>query len=490
LYIAKVANPSTEEFMNLGLLESQQVKPISRLVRAAVFLPVLSILFLSSRVLAVGSITLAGRINRSTDTSFTLTVTVKGTSLGTKLGATEKDLTKDRLKIAISKFGDEFVAYDGTNPTANMPFTFVKTADPSQSDGGSNLYDLVFKVKISQSESEKLSSAMESDGTGKYVRVKVKYYEDGKAQTDQFTEEKMRVSNAIVKNAPTGLSVSGTHKALKVNWTAESTTTYNDNTTSNIEGIVVVAIDLNANDAVKTDLPARAWDSTGQAAEDPEATGVCKMTSPDKDRSTNGSISCTDSSKHYLDTKELEGMTGQLVFAKTFDSSKGSGIITELENGHQYGVFAYFAPGGLDRTAVLLGEPVENKTGAEIAGEGDAKWENPRCFIATAAFGTPFHKNIHRFTWFRDRWLMTNMAGRSFVNFYYEYGPKVAALIKDRPVLRAGTRALLWPAAVSIALFGSSNEPVSQREWLSLFAIAVVVLGAFTGLRFYRKIKI
>ncbi len=67
------------------------------------------------------------------------------------------------------------------------------------------------------------------------------------------------------------------------------------------------------------------------------------------------------------------------------------------------------------------------------------------CFIATAAYGTPFAKEISILRKFRDQKLLTNKPGRAFVRFYYRHSPTIANFIRNKPKLRALTRGLLKP---------------------------------------------
>jgi len=70
------------------------------------------------------------------------------------------------------------------------------------------------------------------------------------------------------------------------------------------------------------------------------------------------------------------------------------------------------------------------------------------CFIATAAYGTPMAEEVMKLRKFRDERLLTNMAGRAFVRWYYRHSPPVAEYISRskvaRALVRAGLRPFLW----------------------------------------------
>ncbi|MBV8643954.1 MAG: hypothetical protein JO225_08565 [Candidatus Eremiobacteraeota bacterium] len=66
------------------------------------------------------------------------------------------------------------------------------------------------------------------------------------------------------------------------------------------------------------------------------------------------------------------------------------------------------------------------------------------CFIATAAFGTPFAAEVEVLRQFRDRFL-TRGAGAAFVRAYYRLAPPVATLVERSPWLAAVVRRALLP---------------------------------------------
>ncbi len=67
------------------------------------------------------------------------------------------------------------------------------------------------------------------------------------------------------------------------------------------------------------------------------------------------------------------------------------------------------------------------------------------CFIATAAFGSPFAKKIDLLRSFRDAYLMESPLGRKLVDFYYGHAEPWATWIAKNEPLRALTRMFLAP---------------------------------------------
>lgn len=72
--------------------------------------------------------------------------------------------------------------------------------------------------------------------------------------------------------------------------------------------------------------------------------------------------------------------------------------------------------------------------------------ENPAkkgmCFVATAAYGSPFAPEVILLSNFRDDVLLNYPLGRGFVRFYYSISPPLASLIAKTHVLRAIVRHL------------------------------------------------
>jgi uncharacterized repeat protein (TIGR01451 family) len=90
------------------------------------------------------------------------------------------------------------------------------------------------------------------------------------------------------------------------------------------------------------------------------------------------------------------------------------------------------------------------------------------CFIATAAYGTPYDTRIDVLRQFRDDWLQRSAPGRAFIELYYRWSPPLAEYIAPRPRVAATVRASLAPLILAL----------QHPRWTLAAAITVLALAA------------
>jgi len=88
---------------------------------------------------------------------------------------------------------------------------------------------------------------------------------------------------------------------------------------------------------------------------------------------------------------------------------------------------------------------------------------NDNCFIATAAYGTSLASEVRHLRAFRDRYLLTNSAGRAFMTMYYKSSPSVANFIREHEGLRAMVREALKPLVLFAREAGGTDSVAGSR---------------------------
>ncbi len=87
---------------------------------------------------------------------------------------------------------------------------------------------------------------------------------------------------------------------------------------------------------------------------------------------------------------------------------------------------------------------VKIATAPRMAGEVDA------CFVATAAYGSAMANDVDLLRHARDVLLETTVLGELGVEFYYTFGPAIAAVIRESDLLRATARGALAPIVARV----------------------------------------
>ncbi len=123
------------------------------------------------------------------------------------------------------------------------------------------------------------------------------------------------------------------------------------------------------------------------------------------------------------------------------------------------------------QTAVVLSNSAEPPVVTPDAPlqSGSAAGGGGGCFLASASFLGEDSYEVYLLSMFRDKFLLKFNLGKSFVNLYYRYSPRIAQCIDSRPLLGLIGQFLLMPLVILMAL-------VYQFHWV-LALLLILPLG-------------
>lgn len=410
------------------------------------------------------SISIDGHLPRNlANGNFQLTITIKSIS-ALEYAAGQGDLSSDDLKFQHRL--QVFFVGNGYSATTALPYTAAgATTSPmlywvsrnsatqvqSPTDG---TWIFTYIVDLNAGTGNALQLATNNGNT---LAVGANFYLNATGIQTQAIATTSTSGVAITQTAGIGKDtpsfapsapIIGSMNTISVAWTPPAgdqiATIQTNSTVGSADAGSVIAYTFD--DTVgTTPLPTLTY-APSASSTTPDITGThCTYTPPLASQVSSTCITCDDAtSLYYLNKAEMLKLPG--IRISSAQAKGGSATVSSLINGKPYVVFLQYdypsiVPSGGQQC--LIGRPSPNYTMTEINGEAVGKIVDFRCFIATAAYGSPMHKDLRLFRKFRDRILLKSAVGRTFVHYYYRFSPPLADFIAEHPVLRTMTRGIL-----------------------------------------------
>ncbi len=144
---------------------------------------------------------------------------------------------------------------------------------------------------------------------------------------------------------------------------------------------------------------------------------------------------------------------------KKKDASEENSLTKEFLDGLVNETTYLFVGASVDDTSIVqsfidpsTGTAAQQLQYTATPGEVIGLLDKQKCFVATAAFGSPMNNHVQNLRNFRDRFLLKNYFGKRFVRFYYLNSTSWARYIEDHPALKPVVRAALWPFVMTAEL--------------------------------------
>ncbi len=391
-----------------------------------------------------------GSLPRSLETgAFTVQVIVTGV-FPTDLAAGRGESTENRISIELTQVDQSPIGFSQQKAqTANARFYLQERLLPVELPDNNGNYTVTSNLWVREAVPGELKNRIT---TGK-LTMRLNYSIAGKNIVRDFLTE-LSQDAYVVNEAPTftqGSAIIGSQKSLLVNFDTKSTVAAKggDNSAKEPTSVNVYIVDPDVTGELVS-LPAKRFSGQATVA---DANATCTFRLPIDDKST-CVFDCKDingtTGDVYLNDAEISSIPGFTV--TTVPAKDGQASVVGLTNGKRYYTFLQYEPDGVLVSDCLAGEPSANLSLTELNGEGEAQVVDVRCFIATAAYGSPLHDRLKLFRKFRDQVLMDSAPGRALVELYYRWSPPLAAWIAAHPSAKEVTRRLLEIPATALGL--------------------------------------
>jgi hypothetical protein len=174
--------------------------------------------------------------------------------------------------------------------------------------------------------------------------------------------------------------------------------------------------------------------------------------------------------------RSVDGFTWGEPIATTTADKRFYKDIPELGTWY-YKVSAYNDYGEVDASSVVVNGEESAGSSIIISFPGAFPPESKGCFIASVCFGENSWQ-VKILKEFRDRFLLKNNIGRSFVRFYYEHSPKISEFLRENRIFKVIVKVSLYPIVFVVYLIINGNGILP-------FLLLIFVFIIFS--LFYRK---
>jgi hypothetical protein len=280
--------------------------------------------------------------------------------------------------------------------------------------------------------------------------------------------------SSIVTTQPQSLSVKPVNQGLVVSWEPQQSVDFANSTSGPPNGMRVYLFPVGTGDAISLVQVIKSYDDD---IDQEQLSAGCDLR-PDTSNST-CEFECYHNQTGYLSATQVQSVQPNVLIKETASPDTRAVQFEELDLDSYYAAVLQYLPEGAqdssDVSNCALGQPIQTFSYAQITSGSTPKIKDPRCFIATAAYGSAWHQHLNELRWFRDHLLLTNSLGRAMVDWYYAASPPAAAWIAEHPAIAQLVRGLLLVPVYTIKACRARPGATLGMAGISLLSLLIFV---------------
>ncbi len=399
-----------------------------------------------------------------------------------KPSAQAADLLKN-LSIVLPNSDTDPIQMDPAGTTGdniNLYYYWKAVRDPILSDDvAANStkkisYDINIYVNTAMPQAATLSDIKESDGSIK-IRPLFNFIDSQGIYTTGGNSKTLTDFNIIniyssPSLAPTDMTADGSNKAADFTWKTGSIdyTPTPPNINQQPDEVLIMIFKTDSNQSVALN---------GYVASSSEATDSDKRACFFDPTDLSDCIKCVPATENIYVSEIPPADSRIQTFSIQSNANLAASVGGLVPHNNYIAVMQYVK--GVKQTECKLVTPYSNSSLTELNGGPPAEKGDPRCFIVSAAYGSPFNRHVDIFRWARDQFLMPFAWGQEVVEFYYTHSQPFADSIKNSSSLALGVRCVLWPLAGILYL----SKLFLDSPWLVL----ILALVMFASVCLFRQ---